>query len=65
MLPLEAKTIAPDVWEVVELSNHVVPVVGARKTVFTLHLWAKVSENQHCRVIRTHEYGSDENLEAF
>ena len=61
----DVKKIIPYVWEVVELSNHVMPVVWTRETVFALDLWAEVSENQHCWVILAYEQRSNENFEAF
>ena len=46
---------APYVRDVVELSDYVMPVIRTCKPVFTLYLWAEVSEKQHSWVVLTHK----------
>lgn len=52
-------------WDVVELSDHVMPVVWTCETVFPLHLWTEVPEKQHRWVILTHKDRSNEDLKAL
>jgi len=51
----EGKRIVPDVWDVIKLSDYIMPVIRTRETVFTQYLWAEVSKNQHSWVVLTHE----------
>ena len=61
----EGKRIIPDVRDVIKLSDYVMPVILTCETIFTLYLWAKVSENQHSWVVLTHEDRSNEDLKVF
>lgn len=44
---------APDVWNVIKLSNEVVPMIRTRETMLAMYLRAEMPENQHSGVVLT------------
>ena len=52
---VKGKITIPDVWDVIELSDHVMPMIWTCETVFGLRLRTEMPENQHSWVVLTHE----------